>query len=92
MLTSYDIVADAGNATGVMKTFPVVSDGTVDVSFAHKINNPLISGIEIVRTDGPDAAEPGHGAERRLLGHGRAGLPDAPRHRDRLALWPAAPR
>ena len=23
VLTSYDIVADAGNATGVMKTFPV---------------------------------------------------------------------
>jgi PKD repeat protein len=53
VLTNYDIVADAGNATGVMKSFPVVSDGTVDVSFAHKINNPLISGIEIVRTDGP---------------------------------------
>ncbi len=53
VLSSYDVVADAGNATGVMKSFPVVSDGTVDVSFAHKINNPLISGIEIVRTDGP---------------------------------------
>ncbi len=58
VLTSYDIVADAGNATGVMKTFPVVSDGTVDVSFAHKINNPLISGIEIVRTDGPTPPNP----------------------------------
>ena len=58
VLTSYDIVADAGNATGVMKTFPVVSDGTVDVSFAHKLNNPEISGVEIVRTDGPTPPNP----------------------------------
>jgi PKD repeat protein len=58
VLTSYDAVADVGNAVGTMKTFPVVSDGTVDVSFAHKINNPMISGIEIVRTDGPTPPSP----------------------------------
>jgi PKD repeat protein len=58
VLTSYDVVADAGNATGVMKSFPVTSDGTVDVTFGHKVNNPLISGIEIVRTDGPTPPNP----------------------------------
>jgi PKD repeat protein len=58
VLTSYDIVADAGNATGVMKTFPVTSDGTVDLTFGHKVNNPLISGIEIIRTDGPTPPSP----------------------------------
>ena len=58
VLTSYDIVADAGNATGVMKTFPVTSDGTVDVTFGHKVNNPLISGVEIIRTDGPTPPSP----------------------------------
>ncbi len=58
VLDSYDIVADAGDQTGTMKSFPVVSDGTVDVSFAHTVENPLLNGIEIVRTDGPTPPSP----------------------------------
>ncbi len=58
VLNGYDIVGDAGDQTGVMKSFPVVSDGTVDVSFTHGVENPLLNGIEIVRTDGPTPPSP----------------------------------
>lgn len=52
-LSNYDIVADTGNQTGTMKSFDRTSDGTVDINFVHRTNNPVISAIEIVRTDIP---------------------------------------
>ncbi len=54
--SSYDIVADVGDQTGTMKEFPNVTagaDGAVHVDFANQVENPLINGIEIVRTDVP---------------------------------------
>ncbi len=47
-LTNYDIVADVGHRVGVMKSFNITSDGTVDIDFTHVIENPLINAIEIV--------------------------------------------
>jgi hypothetical protein len=45
-----------------MRTFDVTSDGSIDLTFLHENENPLINGIEIVRTDttggeDPDAAQ-----------------------------------
>lgn len=54
VLSNYDIVADTGNLTATMKAFNVVSDGNIDVDFGHVVQNPLVNGIEIVRTDVPD--------------------------------------
>lgn len=51
VLDDYDVVAEVGNATGTMKAFDVVSDGTVNIDFGHVVENPMISAIEIVRTD-----------------------------------------
>jgi hypothetical protein len=53
VLDHYDIVADAGNATGTMKSFNITSpaSGQVTIDFSHEVENPLINGIEIVRTD-----------------------------------------
>lgn len=51
VLDNYDIVVDTGHMVGTMKAFNVVSDGTVDIDFSHVQENPLINGIEIVRTD-----------------------------------------
>ena len=51
VLTNYDIVADVGDQTGTMKEFDITSDGTVNIDFSHEVENPLINGIEIVRTD-----------------------------------------
>ncbi len=50
-LSDYDIVADTGDQQGTMKAFDITSDGSVDISFGHHTENPLVNGIEIVRTD-----------------------------------------
>ncbi|MCH1867532.1 malectin domain-containing carbohydrate-binding protein [Nocardioides sp. CFH 31398] len=52
VLDDYDIVADAGgDSRGTMRAFDVTSDGNVDIDFSHVAENPLISAIEVVRTD-----------------------------------------
>ncbi len=51
--TNYDIVADVGDSVGTMKAFDITSDGNVDIDFSHVVENPLITAIEIVRTDVP---------------------------------------
>jgi PKD repeat protein len=51
VLNHYDIVADVGDQRGTMKAFNITSDGTVNIDFSHVTENPLINGIEIVRTD-----------------------------------------
>lgn len=53
VLDHYDIVADVGDQVGTMKAFDITSDGTVNIDFSHVVENPLINGIEIVRTDVP---------------------------------------
>jgi hypothetical protein len=52
-LTGYDIVQDVGDEKGTMKVFtvPAQQDGKVTVDFTHVTENPLLSGIEVVRTD-----------------------------------------
>ena len=57
VLPAYDIVADVGDQTGTMKEFPnltAAADGAVHVDFTNQVENPLIDGIEIVRTDAPE--------------------------------------
>ncbi len=53
VLPNYDIVADVGDQTGTMKAFNVTAggDGHVRIGFVHRVEMPLINGIEIVRTD-----------------------------------------
>jgi PKD repeat protein len=51
VLNNYDIVAAVGDQTGTMRSFSVTSDGSVNIDFSHVTENPLINGIEIVRTD-----------------------------------------
>lgn len=48
VLDDYDIAGDVGHDRGVMKSFDVMSDGQVDVSLGHVVENPLINGLEIV--------------------------------------------
>lgn len=48
VLDDYDIVADAGTQRGTMKPFTITSDGTVDITLAHVVENPLINAIEII--------------------------------------------
>lgn len=60
VLDDFDIAAAVGHNVGTMRSFDVTSDGTVNIDFAHVTENPLINGIEIVRTDiAPPAAPSG---------------------------------
>jgi PKD repeat protein len=58
-LTNYNLQTDAGgNNRGIMKSFDVTSDGTVNVDFAHVNggNNPVVNAVEIVRLGGVNNA------------------------------------
>jgi len=56
VLRNYDIVADVGDQVATVREFitPAQADGSVNIDFGHAIENPLINGIEIIRTDQPD--------------------------------------
>ncbi|MEV1144219.1 malectin domain-containing carbohydrate-binding protein [Micromonospora sp. NPDC049799] len=55
-LDDFDPVAGAGGTNrGTMRSFPITSDGNVDIDFGHVLENPLVQGIEIVHT--PPAPE-----------------------------------
>jgi len=47
-LSSFDVVADAGDQTGEMKSFTVKSDGVVNVDFGRVKSDPTVSGIEVL--------------------------------------------
>ncbi|PWU57610.1 hypothetical protein DLE60_24145 [Micromonospora globispora] len=58
-LNDFDPVAAAGGTDrGIMRSFPVISDGNVDIDFIHVLENPLVQAIEIVQTaPAPTAAD-----------------------------------
>ncbi|HST64591.1 MAG TPA: PKD domain-containing protein [Mycobacteriales bacterium] len=67
VLPSYDIAADVGDQTGTMKEFANLTgagDGAIHVDLTNHVENALINGIEIVRTDVP---EPPAGAAGALV-------------------------
>jgi N-acetylneuraminic acid mutarotase len=47
-LDNYDVFADAGGYRGVVKSFVVTSDSSLDIRFAHAVENPAIKAIEIL--------------------------------------------
>jgi PKD repeat protein len=52
-LNREDLVADVGDQTATMKDRDLTSpaNGVVTITFAHVTENPLVNGIEIIRTD-----------------------------------------
>jgi PKD repeat protein len=58
VLNNYDIVKDTGDQTGTMKSFNVTSDGHINISLTHVVENPLIDGIEIINNDVPAGPPP----------------------------------
>ncbi|WNM40391.1 malectin domain-containing carbohydrate-binding protein [Micromonospora halotolerans] len=55
VLDDLDLSAAVGHNVGTMRAFTVVSDGSVGVDFQHVVENPLVDGIEIVKTGAPPA-------------------------------------
>ena len=72
VLSDLDLVQSVGHDVGTMRSFPVTSDGTVDVVLGHEVENPLLNGIEIVRTDVAPPAAPS-GLRRRAYDGSTAG-------------------
>lgn len=59
VLSKLDVFAEAGRRVGTMRSFPVTSDGVVDLDFIHEVNNPMVSGIEIIQTSAPSVPPEG---------------------------------
>jgi hypothetical protein len=73
VLQNYDIVADVGALKGVVKSFAVVSDASLDIAFTRLVENPKINAIEILQplpSAGELVASPGFVAfDSVLVGH-----------------------
>ncbi len=69
-LSNYDIVADAGNQTGTMKQFNVVSDGNLDIDFRNSsiLQNPMVNAIEIINLDVPTNPGTNDAVQREFTG------------------------
>ena len=48
-LPDYDIYADVGGYAGVMKSYSITSDATLDIEFTHGTENPAVKAIEILQ-------------------------------------------
>ena len=49
VLDDFDVFTAAGGANrGIVRSFNVTSDGTIDIDFGHVVENPNIMGIEII--------------------------------------------
>ena len=61
VLNNYDVYADVGGYKGVVKSFVVSSDATLNVGLIHEIADPSIKGIEILAAQESNqlAASPG---------------------------------
>lgn len=58
VLSDYDIRAQTPDQTGTMRSFPVTSDGTVNLIWGHEVENPLVNAIEIRDTSTPPPPDP----------------------------------
>ncbi|MDT0646275.1 malectin domain-containing carbohydrate-binding protein [Zunongwangia sp. F260] len=55
MVENLDLVRDFGSGKGAMIEFETeVTDGTLNISWAHEVQNPLINAIEILTIDKPN--------------------------------------
>ena len=55
-LTNYDPNADPGVNRGTMKSFDIVSDGTVNIDFTRVTGNPVVNAVEVIDTSaGPSS-------------------------------------
>ncbi len=65
VLHNYDMYKQIGPDRGTMKSYTVtVHDGVLNVKFIHQIENPTLSGIEIVRVQGGKHKKDGENDDR----------------------------
>lgn len=52
VLDDYDIFADVGANTAVMKSFQLTADSSIEIDFTHESQNPTVKAIEVFAIDG----------------------------------------
>ncbi|MFG1951263.1 malectin domain-containing carbohydrate-binding protein [Micromonospora sp. NPDC048830] len=75
VLDNLDLSASVGHNVGTMRSFTIVSDGTVDIDFGHVVENPLVDAIEIVKTGPPPAGTGNEVQARSYDGAATVGAP-----------------
>ncbi|GAA1621906.1 malectin domain-containing carbohydrate-binding protein [Catellatospora bangladeshensis] len=89
VLAGLDLSGAVGHNVGTMRSFTVTSDGSVDLEFGHVVENPLINGIEIVKTGPPPAGNADDVQVRAYDGSATVGAASAVANPDGTA-WSAA--
>ena len=76
--SNIDLAKTYGQNVAHMMSFTRTSDGSVDITFVHQVENPLVNGIEIINNDVTPG--PGVGADvvRRQLVDGTSATPTNP--------------
>ncbi len=65
VLDNYDMYAELGHDRGTMKSFRVQpNDGVINVRFLHEQEDPMPSGIEVVRVNGGNRGDENRGNDR----------------------------
>ena len=65
VLDDFDIVQEAGDQTGTVRTFTVTSDGTLDIDLSNVVENALVNGIEVIDPGAATGPAPAVTAVRR---------------------------
>ncbi|WP_117666987.1 malectin domain-containing carbohydrate-binding protein [Micromonospora sp. MW-13] len=89
VLDDLDLSGTVGHNVGTMRSFTVVSDGTVDIDFGHVVENPLVNAIEIVKTGPPPTGTGDEVQARAYDGAGTVGAPAPVANPDNTA-WSTA--
>src|SRR5690606_35034708 len=69
VLDDMDIGAATGGVAfkGVTRTFTVIADGSLDLTWVNQIENPSVQAIEILTTEGSGTVDPSLGANVRSV-------------------------
>ena len=91
MASNIDLAKTYGQNVAHMMSFTRTSDGSVDITFVHQVENPLVDGIEIINNDVTPG--PGIGADvvRRQFVDGTTATPTNPATIPSSETW-ATPR
>ncbi|MDX6284911.1 MAG: hypothetical protein QOG53_396 [Frankiales bacterium] len=74
--TDYDIRSREGNRVAAMKQWETSSDGSIDIAFRHKVGDPTLAAIEVVKTCGAqDVLTPADSITRRSFDGTVVGAP-----------------
>lgn len=74
VLNDFDVYAAVGGYRGVVKSFQVTADATLNIELRHVVENPALKGIEIVRIESQPPPPPAASAPLYRVNVGGPGL------------------